>query len=262
MCPNCGKNNQSAIPTRFGDAKWPIKQCVRCDFVFLEIAPVYEMLSHTFAWEKTSQTEKERRALKEPIKQFISKNIKTFRNKYLRRSKLTTLIALYFQPGNILDIGCAAGGLLMTLDKKFVPHGIEISEALARQAQEKTSQRGGYIVHNDALSGISEFPSGFFTGVIMSAFLEHEINPYELLEQVHRTLSPGGSCVIKVPNYASVNRVIRGKNWCGFRLPDHVNYFTPKSLSFMCKRAGFSIQKFSLVDRLPTSDNMWIVIQK
>lgn len=56
--------------------------------------------------------------------------------------------------------------------------------------------------------------------------------------------------------------MVRGKEWCGFRLPDHVNYFTPDSLVQMCQQVGFHIAKFSFADRLPTSDNMWLVIQK
>jgi len=65
--------------------------------------------------------------------------------------------------------------------------------------------------------------------------------------------------VIKVPNYACVNRMMMGANWCGFRFPDHVNYFTPQSLSKMASLAGFkTVQRFS--DKLPTSDNMWAVL--
>ncbi len=262
LCPNCSQNNQTLSPTDYGNSYWPIKQCQGCGFVYLEKVPVYELLSNTFAWEKTSQLEKSRRMTNEPLKQWISQKLKIFRHRWLKRSKLTHLIQRYFKAGNVLDIGCAAGGLLNTLDQQFIPHGIEISEALAHKAQHITKARGGYIVHNDALSGIAEFPSNFFSGIIMSAFLEHEINPKLLLNEAYRTLSPGGNCIIKVPNYASVNRIIRGAKWCGFRLPDHVNYFTPNSLLTMCKNAGFNVQQFGWLDRLPTSDNMWIVLQK
>lgn len=96
----------------------------------------------------------------------------------------------------------------------------------------------------------------------MSAFLEHEIQPKELLNEAYRGLKAGGHCIIKVPNFASINRVVRSEKWCGFRLPDHVNYFTPENLVAMCQSAGFQIAKFTLADRLPISDNMWIVIQK
>lgn len=154
------------------------------------------------------------------------------------------------------------GGVLFNLPSVYVPHGIEISKVLALQAQERVKPRGGYVVHADALSGLRCLPADYFSGVLLSAFIEHEINPKAVLAEVHRRLTPFGHCIIKVPNFASINRVLRGKKWCGFRLPDHLNYFTPASLEGMCKEVGFDIAQFTITDKLPTSDNMWIVIQK
>ncbi len=261
-CPYCKHNNTNTAPTYFGNGTWTIKACSSCDFVYIESAPVYESLSEDFAWEKTSVAEKARRVSKEPIRQFISEQLKSFRHSVLKRNKLPELIQKYFTKGNILDIGCAGGGLLANLDQIYIPHGIEISKNLAWQAYEQVKLRGGYVVHNDALSGLKELPSNYFSGVILSSFLEHEINPREVLKEIYKTLSPSGSCIIKVPNFASINRLVRGKKWCGFRLPDHVNYFTPTSLVGMCQDAGLHIRQFKFADRLPISDNMWIVVQK
>ena len=262
VCPSCGHDNTTLAPTTFGDANWPVKACTACGFVYLEVAPVYARLVEEFAWEKTSVAETGRRIAKEPIRQSASKLLKAFRTRWLKRDKLQYLIRHFIASGNVLDIGCAGGGVLGNLDSKYVPHGIEISRALAAIAGEKVTPRGGYIVHDAALHGLRKFPADYFSGILLSAFLEHEIEPKLLLSEVCRTLSPGGRCIVKVPNFASLNRVIRGKNWCGFRLPDHVNYFAPASLVRMCRQTGFDIAKFSLVDHLPTSDNMWIVIQR
>lgn len=261
-CPSCGKDNGTANPTRFGNAQWPIKGCTDCGFVYLEVAPVYERLMDEFAWEKTSVSETERRVAQEPVRQSISRKLKTFRRRWLNRDKLPVLIGRYIEAGNVLDIGCAEGGVLMRLDARYIPHGIEISRALAAAANEQVQRRGGYVVQEAALRGLQQFPADYFSGVLLSAFLEHEIEPRALLDELFRTLRPTGRCIIKVPNFGSLNRVVRGEKWCGFRLPDHVNYFTPASLSLMCRQAGFEIAKFSFPDRLPTSDNMWIVIEK
>lgn len=261
-CPYCGSDNTACPSTDYGDRNWPIKACNTCSFVYIEIAPVYERLIEEFAWEKTSVAETNRRVSQEPIKQAISKCLKAFRRRWVRRDKLSWLIRRYVTPGNVLDVGCAGGGVIGNLDQIYVPYGIEISQALALRAQELAKPRGGYVVHNDALSGLRDFPADYFSGVILSAFLEHEINPSGLLREVYRSLTPLGRCIIKVPNFASLNRVVRGKKWCGFRLPDHVNYFTPSSLVGMCRKVGFHIERFTITDQLPTSDNMWIVIQK
>ncbi|MEH6460731.1 class I SAM-dependent methyltransferase [Chitinimonas sp. JJ19] len=262
FCPDCGQDNTRLAPSEFGSNDWPIKQCSACHFVYLETVPVYERLSEEFAWEKTSVAETERRVSEEPIKQSVSKALKTIRRRWLKRDKLGTLIRRYFQAGKVLDVGCAEGGILKNLDSIYIPHGIEISKALAAQANSAAASRGGYVVHNNALSGLAEFQEMNFTGIVMSAFLEHECEPRGLLSEAFRSLKAGGHCIIKVPNFASLNRVARGKKWCGFRLPDHVNYFTPANLAAMCVGVGFRVEKFSISDRLPTSDNMWIVIQK
>lgn len=261
-CPSCGNDNSAISSTDYGDESWPIKTCGMCSFVYMETAPTYDRLIDEFAWEKTSVAETERKVSKEPIRQFLSKNLKAFRCRWIKRDKLPWLIRRYVKPGNVVDVGCAEGGVLSNLDSVYIPHGIEISKALAAQAEALAKPRGGYIVHNDALSGLGQFPANYFSGVLLSAFLEHEIKPKALLAEVYRTLVPFGRCIIKVPNFASINRVIRGKKWCGFRLPDHVNYFTPATLEGMCKEVGFHIEQFTFKDRLPTSDNMWIVIQK
>lgn len=261
-CPACGQDNSALPPSAYGNADWPIKACGTCGFVYLEIAPVYERLMEEFAWEKTSASETKRRVSKEPVRQAISKQLKNIRHRWLKRDKLPDLIRQFLAPGNVLDIGCAEGGVLARLDSIYIPHGIEISRALSLSANERVKPRGGYVLHDAALHGLRQLPAGYFSGVLLSAFLEHEIEPQALLAGVYRTLKPGGCCIIKVPNFASLNRVFRGKNWCGFRLPDHVNYFTPDSLLRMCRKTGFEIAKFSVADHLPTSDNMWIVIRR
>ena len=261
-CPNCGQDNTQLAPSEFGDQDWPIKACTACQFVYLETAPVYERLSEEFAWEKTSAAETGRRFSEEPIRQSVSKALKALRRRFLKRDKLGWLIRHYLQAGNVLDIGCASGGIMKKLDMIYIPYGVEISKTLAMHAHAVATARGGYVIHDNAVSGLAQFPEAHFTGIVMSAFLEHEVQPRALLSEAFRSLKAGGRCIIKVPNFASLNRIVRGKKWCGFRLPDHVNYFTPANLTAMCQAVGFEIKKFGIADQLPISDNMWIVIQK
>ena len=67
---------------------------------------------------------------------------------------------------------------------------------------------------------------------------------------------------VKVPNYACFNRTVRGDRWCGFRWPDHVNYFTPRTLREMVESAGLRIARMNFFDRHPFSDNMYAVLEK
>lgn len=261
-CPICETDNAARPALPYGPAEWPLKQCARCGFVYLERAAAYEEMVENFSWEKTSRAETEHRTAREPVKQKVSDGIKRFRRDVLKREKLGGLITSYIAPGLVADIGCGGGKSLQRLSELYTPIGLEISRALAAEAQTRVAARGGRVVHGDAVSGMRSLPAGELTGIVMSAFLEHEIQPRLLFAEAHRTLRPGGRVIIKVPNFASWNRRFRQARWCGFRFPDHVNYFTPRSLSALARDVGFRVLRCRLWDRLPTSDNLWMVLEK
>ena len=110
--------------------------------------------------------------------------------------------------------------------------------------------------------GLDTFEKDFFTAAIMSAYLEHESAPRDVLQKTMRIMRPGAHLVIKVPNYGCLNRIVMGQKWCGFRYPDHVNYWTPKTLIKIIRDTGFQIVQFNIWDRFPTSDNMWLIARK
>ena len=81
-----------------------------------------------------------------------------------------------------------------------------------------------------------------------------------VLQELKKTVKKDGVLIIKVPNFSSINRIVRGENWCGYRFPDHVNQFTPRTLRKMIDIAGYKIIKFNFLDKQITSDNMWMVV--
>jgi 2-polyprenyl-3-methyl-5-hydroxy-6-metoxy-1,4-benzoquinol methylase len=187
--------------------------------------------------------------------------VKKIRRHLLTRRKLHAILTALAKPGPVLDVGCGWGHTLeQNLPDGFEPWGIEISEALAADARRRFEPRGGQVWQGDAVTCLRGHDAGFFHAVTMIAILEHVVDPVPLLVEVRRVLATDGIVVIKVPNFGSVNRVIRGRRWCGLRFPDHVNYFTPGSLRECASRAGLGIVRFGWLDRQPTSDNMWCVL--
>jgi SAM-dependent methyltransferase len=182
--------------------------------------------------------------------------------RYFWRDKGPSYIERYIQGRHVLDIGCGSGFVLKQLPARYIPYGIEIDAEAARRAERYAAGRGGYVVHCDALSGLARLSDQWIDGVLMQSFLEHENQPLPVLRHVRRVLRPGGRVIIKVPNLASWNRLVRQQRWCGFRFPDHVNYFTPDSLTRMVGTAGLDIARFGLLQRQPTSDNMWLVAER
>jgi SAM-dependent methyltransferase len=252
-----------------------LRRCLESGFVFLENPPQYESLKHDYAWEVTSRRQSEDRRAAHPALHALSAAFKALRRRILRRDRIGSLARACLRdspPGELrlLDIGCGWGGLLADLieslphmlARRCVPHGIEISEELARLSRKRLEPLGGSCVNENALEGLRRFPEASFGLIVMSSFLEHEVNPLPLLRRCRERLAPGGRIVVKVPNFASLNRAMRGAQWCGFRWPDHVNHFTPDTLRAMARQAGLEVQRMTFFDRHPLSDNMYAVLRK
>lgn len=257
--------------------QWELVRCRETGFVFLSNPPVYNQLKSEFAWEKTYEAERKRRQESEPTVHAASQLAKKLKYRINPRRNRIADMALWFSASNanepirLLDIGCGNGRLMLELCQRFerrgataVPFGIEVSEQLAVESSEIVSPLGGAIVKNHAVGGCRHLKGQGqkFDLVMMSCFLEHEAQPLELLRSLHSLLAKNGSIVIKVPNYACWNRQIRGARWCGYRFPDHVNYFTPRTLRMLAQGAGFSRFHQSWFDRNPVNDNMYCVLQK
>ena len=148
----------------------------------------------------------------------------------------------------ILDIGCGSGAKFENISNKYIPYGIDISEESAREANEVFKIRGGEAVCAPSTEVLDRFGENKFSGAILRAYLEHEHDPFEVLKNLKYTLKNDAYAIIKVPNYGSLNRRVRGNKWCGFRFPDHVNQFTPKTLLTMISNANYEVVKFNFFD--------------
>lgn len=227
--------------------------------IYVENPPAAEALEEDLAWEKTYAAEAEARRKREPVISALSGIGKRLRR---RRNKFLKLATEYFRPGRILDVGCGSGHLLAQLPAEYIPFGVEVSRALAAYADGQFARRGGKVIQAPAVNGMEHFESQTFDGVAMISYLEHELQPKQALGAARRLMKPGARLILKTPNAGSWNRAVRKERWCGFRWPDHVNYFIPEVLVNAVQGAGFTIVRFGPMDWLPTSDNMWMVAEK
>ncbi len=262
--------------TPFCRDAWSIVQCRETGFVFLADPPDYSQLETEFAWEKTAVAERERRDAAEPVVSALSSLSKKAKSVlYPHRNKIATLAIEIMRAQapskqlGLLDIGCGAGGLMVEIHHRFaemgrnvVPFGVEVSRHLAKLTEERVAPLGGRVVCANAIDGSSELDDESIHVVVMSSFLEHECQPLRLLKQLYPVLTSDGAIVLKVPNFACWNRVVRGRKWCGFRFPDHVNYFTPKTLQKLAEEAGYTVSRQNMLDKFPLSDNMYAILTK
>lgn len=248
-CPQCGTQPFELLE-EYSHAPWEIVACTACGFVYLRNPPDYSRLVHEFAWEKTRAAEAKRRKAHSPVRLGIDQATRWRANIFA--PDLGRKLRRAFAPGRVLDVGCGSG---KKVPEPFIPFGIEISEELFNTADASMRARGGRAIHAPAVEGIRQFDDRYFSGIVLRSFLEHEARPKELLMECSRVLAETGAIYVRVPNYGSVNRKVLGFKWCGFRYPDHVNYFTNASLAAMARDCGLKLRLLNPL-RLPFDDNI------
>jgi SAM-dependent methyltransferase len=139
----------------------------------------------------------------------------------------------------ILEIGCGRGLLLKALNKlEHESLGIERSELAATRAREIP----GVTVFTTPVEECG-FSDDSLDLVILWHVLEHLHDPRNVLRQIFRVLKPGGRLIIEVPNLASLQSVLTGKNWFHLDVERHLFHFTPSGLEELLHSAGFSSRR-------------------
>ncbi|MEO7366142.1 MAG: class I SAM-dependent methyltransferase [Sphingomicrobium sp.] len=157
------------------------------------------------------------------------------------RSLLDSAIVPRLSHGaRILDVGCGSGDFLAAAKERgFKPTGIDISEAGARLCR----QRGFEACSGDFLT--AAFGTEF-DAVTMWDVIEHLRDPGAFFERSHSILQGDGLFIGKVPAFGriSVELSKRVPRFAGMLLgaPDHVQYFTQKSLGALLQRTGFKVE--------------------
>lgn len=136
----------------------------------------------------------------------------------------------------LCDIGCAYGSNLVfcqpgSYGLEIEPYEVNFAKSLGLEIYQHD------VVHDN----VSDLPKAEVAWC--SAIVEHLESPHTFLRKVHMILKPGGLLVVFVPTIP----LIRSLKYIPPLAPyvtahehgDHVNAFSPRTLSFTCERAGF-----------------------
>ena len=254
VCPACAGDHPVDLEMYSPDP-WVIVECGSCAFVYLKNPPGYEALKEDFAWETTYAAKKE----SSKGSTVFSPMARKLRNALGMYRDQNRLFRRYFgNSGKVLDVGSGMG---TRISAPQIPFGIELSSGLHKQSDALMKTQGGYCIHGAGADAIWNFDPGMFDGIVMFSYLEHESEVLKVLRGAHRALNNEGGVFVRVPNFASLNRRVIGPKWCGFRYPDHVNYFTLQSLRDIAHRAQFTVQLINKVT-LPVDDNISVLLRK
>ena len=283
-CPICDGNRGKTVRRRERDGRpgefWTLTRCSTCGMVYLAQQIDYETQSREFDWADTFAAERRRRRDCQPNaetalskaqteetvgdkldeKASLGRRLRRLRKRFRRDRSLKTMAVVYRYKldGRLCDFGCGTGKLLVHAVERFEAYGVDISQRQADAARRRVPD--ATIVVCPACK--VDLPRETFDVVTMQSYIEHEFNPLAALRSAWGLLKPGGILVIKTPNHSSWNRIIHGGRWCGYRFPDHCNYFTMRTLFMAAALAGFQPLPGLPGDRLPLSDNMYLAAVK
>ncbi|MBN1135261.1 MAG: class I SAM-dependent methyltransferase [Anaerolineae bacterium] len=165
------------------------------------------------------------------------------RSGLLRKARLACRQA----DGPLLDVGCASGEFLSTmqhLDGGRTLWGTDIS---ARAAYRARHQRG-INVWLGSVTGLP-LPNESASVITLWHVLEHVPSPVAALGDLARILQPHGALVLACPMHDSWEARLFGRHWSGYDVPRHLFTFSRQTLPRMLDMAGFEYSEVLQVVR-------------
>ncbi len=229
-CPVCGAE-KSRLCARVRDLEYRTSEetfsywrCDACEVVYLAQPPV-ERLREIYPPNYYSyRVESLRRSPLVGVKEWLD-----------RREFRRILATLPGERLNVLDVGGGSGWLLSVI-RASCPRVDETHEVDLDESAGEAARQAGHFFHATC---IERFHSPtLFDLIIMLNLIEHVASPRAVLEAMRGLLKPGGSVMIKTPNYDTLDRRLFGDRWGGWHCPRHWVLFTRDSLIRLAESCG------------------------
>jgi len=137
--------------------------------------------------------------------------------------------------GKILDVGCGFGYFVrMALDAGYDAYGVDIAEKAIETAQRQLPGR----VFLGTVESVKEFDGCSFDVIFVSHLIEHITNPVAFVSNLCQYLSDEGIVVFVTPNIGSLLAKVSRSRWVSFKVPEHVAYYSPKTIRELFRRSG------------------------
>ena len=228
ICMLCGSGESERFPLRYLNGR--LWRCIDCGLVFVYPQPAVADLTVLYGEEYFTNANSNELGYSdyEGDRQNIHR---TFRR------RLNSLQTVHPAKAAVLDVGCAYGMFLeVAAEAGWDVQGIDISEHAVERAQERLGDRvrAGVFLEE-------ELPAGRYDVVTMWDYLEHTLDPKADLAKARRLLVDGGILALATPDVGSLAAKIFGHRWMGYKLDEHLVYFSRATMRRFLEEAGFQI---------------------
>jgi len=127
--------------------------------------------------------------------------------------------------GAVLDIGCASGTFLdLMREKGWEIEAIELDKTMVEKLKSKKIK-----VFNRPFEEFSSDKK--YKLITMFDVLEHIPDLKTTFKKIHELLADDGVLALITPNFSSTQRKLFGKKWFQFKPQEHIQYFSPDTLT-------------------------------
>lgn len=153
----------------------------------------------------------------------------------MARDRLRTLTR-FVDGGRLLEIGCATGEFLELAERSgFDVLGLDASGRYALHAAGR-----GLNVKHARLEDL-DLEDSRFDVIAIFHLIEHVEDPGEFMARTLRLLRPTGLLFVITPNVDSATNRPFGSLHPNFRQPDHLFFYSGKTLGDLLSRAGYDV---------------------
>lgn len=149
--------------------------------------------------------------------------------------RIVTSLRKHISGGKLIELGCAYGYFLAEASTAFDVCGVEISEHARTVSRDR-----GFDVEREASPAFLA-KHGPFDAAVMLDVLEHMEDPGAILDRLHAALRPGGQVMITTGDYGSLLARTMGKRWRLMTPPQHLWFFSPRTVTALLARHGFRV---------------------
>jgi SAM-dependent methyltransferase len=149
-----------------------------------------------------------------------------------READVVRSLMPYKATGKVIDVAAGAGRFLEHFQEAgFDCYATEFDVRL----QALLAQKGFRVVPGGTMPETEE---AIFDIVMFTEIIEHINNPMPVLRSLSRLLRPGGCLYVTTPNFNSLERRLLGADWGMICWPEHITYWTPRTLEKAMQRSG------------------------